>query len=53
MNPPLVDPWKLSRRTNKAARCALLGASFAVGMATGVGLCVLAVGRDLFDRIPR
>lgn len=52
-NPPFADPWRTSRRLTKAGTCVLLGASFAVGIATGVGLTAVAVGRDIFDRLPR
>ena len=31
----------------------VLAGAFAVGIATGVGLCAVAFGRDLFDRLPR
>lgn len=53
MNPPFADPWRMSRRVRKARDAALLAGAFTVGMATGVGLCVVAVGRDIFDRLPR
>lgn len=53
MNPPFADPWKTSRRFRKARDIVLLAGAFGVGVATGVGLCAVAFGRDLFDRLPR
>lgn len=53
VNPPFVDPWRTSRRLRKAQTCVVLAGAFAVGIATGVGLCAVAFGRDLFDRLPR
>ena len=53
MNPPFADPWRTSRKLRKAQTAVVLAGSFAVGVATGVGLCAVAFGRDLFDRLPR
>lgn len=53
MNPPFADPWRASRKIRKAQTCVVLAGAFAVGIATGVGLCAVAFGRDLFDRLPR
>ena len=53
VNPPFVDPWRTRRRLRKAQTCVVLAGAFAVGIATGVGLCAVAFGRDLFDRLPR